>query len=199
MVSFGLIQDDSAPGRCGVLVPWVQGETVDENDRLLPAGQDGILRFRCDDMVTGYLNDAEASRRFFKDGWFYPGDTGTVTARRHVIVSGRTAEVINAGGVKVAPEVIENVVRTYAGITDCAVFSVPGPTGLPAIWCAIVVDREIDLAALGRHCGAQLRRAPQFFLKLPELPRNRTGKILRRSLPELARAAMRGAEKSAMD
>lgn len=188
MVSFGSLRASDAPGRCGQLVPWMQAQTVDQNGTVLPVGVEGSLRFRCEEMATTYLNDAQASAEYFRDGWFYPGDIGVITDQRTLTISARSSERINAGGVKVAPAVVENVVMAYEGIVDCAAFGVPDEMGVEKIWIAIVKDRKIDLRQLLRHCTTRLgARSPQNFLTLTKIPRNEAGKILRNRLPKLAR------------
>ena len=73
-------------------------------------------------VMAGYLNDPDATARFFREGWFYTGDTGSITEERALAVAGRSSERINAGGVKVAPEIIESAVQSLKGVQDCAAF-----------------------------------------------------------------------------
>jgi long-chain acyl-CoA synthetase len=190
MVSFGPLRAVDPQGCCGHVVPWMQAEAVDPQDKPLPAGTEGILRFRCEEMATGYLNDPEASAQYFKNGWFYPGDIGTIGEDLALTITGRSSERINAGGVKVGPEIIEEVVLSYDGVVDCAAFGVPGVLGVEKICAAIVVDRKIDLEKLRDFCLSKLsHRAPEQFFTLSELPRSDTGKILRSTLPKLTAEA----------
>ena len=196
-ISYGPLHAAAPPGHCGHLMPWMQAEVVDQDGNPLPAGAEGSLRFRCEEMATAYLNDSQASSECFKDGWFYPGDVGAISDRRALTLSGRNSQRINAGGVKVAPEVVENVVISYEGIADCAAFGVPDGFGVEKIWTAIVVDRQIDFDGLRKHCSAQLgARAPHHFLTLNELPRNEAGKILRTTLPKLAAESAKATAKT---
>ncbi|MFX6036125.1 hypothetical protein ABTE74_22315, partial [Acinetobacter baumannii] len=71
-------------------------------------------------------------------GWFYPGDTGYFREDGLLVVVGRTDELINAGGLKVAPERVELIVADRRDIADCAAFGLPGPGGIDQIWLAIV-------------------------------------------------------------
>lgn len=187
MISYGPLSVRGPRGDCGHLVPWMQAEAVDQDGNVLPFGEEGLLRFRCEEMASGYLNDAAASGQFFRDGWFYPGDVGTISETRALTLSGRTSDRINAGGVKVAPDIIENVVSSFEGIEDCAAFGVPDEMGVDVIWAAIVVNSKADLSALRSYCVKKLGvRAPRHFIKIAELPRNDMGKVLRKSLPEIA-------------
>ena len=66
-------------GAVGYLLPSVSAQSVDEARQPLPAGTEGRIRIRGHTCVDRYLGDAEELRKFFSDGWFYPGDNGTVT------------------------------------------------------------------------------------------------------------------------
>ena len=196
-IAFGPFRPSDPAGYCGHLMPWMRAEAVDQNGNPVPPGEEGQLRFRCEEMGTGYLNDPDASATFFRDGWFYSGDTGSISSARALVVTGRSSERINAGGVKVAPEVIEGVAQSFRGVRDCAAFGMPDPMGVEKIWVAVVADPGLDLEALRKHCAGKLgSRAPQRIVRLGELPRNETGKLLRGSLPKLVRDSVAAEEKS---
>jgi acyl-CoA synthetase (AMP-forming)/AMP-acid ligase II len=143
-------------------------------------------------MISGYLNDPEANAEHFKDGWFYPGDTGHISEDRVLTVTGRVSERINAGGVKVSPEIVEQAILPFEGIAECAAFGAPDAIGAEQIWLAIVANKDLDFEELRKHCTAKLGvRAPRQFLTLAALPRNETGKVLRAELVELAAAKTR--------
>ena len=92
------------PKSAGRLMTWVQAEAVDENDQPLPLGQQGALRFKSPLLTKGYLDDEEANARAFRDGWFYPGDTGLVGTAGYLFLSGRVDHTLNAGGNKIDPQ-----------------------------------------------------------------------------------------------
>lgn len=190
--SFGMMRANEPRGSCGHVAPWMSAEVVDDDDRVLPAGEVGNLRFRCEDMATEYLNDPEASALYFRDGWFYPGDIGAISPMRALSLSGRNSEQINAGGLKIAPDVVESVVASYPGIKECAAFGMPDALGLEKVWAAIVASGELDIEALDAYCRNKLTtRAPTRFLTVAELPRNDMGKVLRRALQQLARESVK--------
>jgi acyl-coenzyme A synthetase/AMP-(fatty) acid ligase len=190
MCAFGPLRASDPPGHSGHLVPWMEAEAIDADGNVVKAGEEGVLRFRCAEMAGAYLNDAEATATHFRDGWFYPGDNGAIGETRTLTISGREKDVINAGGVKVAPEAIEKVVRAFAGVKDCASFGIADHAGIETIWAAVVADDTVDLDALAKFCRPRLGvRAPRRFLKLAELPRNETGKIMRNELQRLAAGA----------
>ena len=87
-----------APQYVGRLTPWAEGEAVDENDKPLPPGTVGRLRFRNMAMADGYLGDEAATAKYFKNGWFYPGDLGMVTIQGLLALGGaRTISSTSVG------------------------------------------------------------------------------------------------------
>ena len=178
---------ESIPGCAGFVYPWIQVEIVDDADRPLPAGAEGILRVRSKSNVVGYLGDHPENRTAFKDGWFYPGDLGALRHDRLLTITGRVNEIINAGGVKVSPNLINNVLTGIGGIVDAAAFGVDYPDRATEIWAAVVAPQPIDEKALIATCISVLNsRAPRRILRVEQIPRNANGKILAAELRRLA-------------
>ena len=167
------------PLAIGTLLPDVAVEAVDDAGEPLPPGAEGELRMRTPGMVTSYFDDDALTRARFRDGWFYPGDRGLVTPDRVLVVSGRTGEFINSGGVKVNPRTIENVLLSLPEVTEAAAFGVPDPDGMAQIWAAIAVEHPVDVTALNRLCTQRLgAQAPRTIMQMKALPRNANGKVL---------------------
>ena len=176
-------------GAVGIVHAGVEVQAVDADDRLLPHGTAGVLRIRGANTVTGYLDEAVAPTGIFRRGWFYPGDVGAVTADGIVSVTGRVSDFINAGGVKISPKVIEDVLLAVPDVTEAVAFGVPDRMGVVQIWAAIVAPVTIPHAVLTAACRENLgRRAPKFVLQIRELPRNANGKVLRDELVAFATA-----------
>ncbi|MDE2005813.1 MAG: long-chain fatty acid--CoA ligase [Rhodospirillales bacterium] len=171
----------------GVLEPGVAAQAVDAEHRPLPPGAEGLIRVRTPGDIAFYLDDPEATAATFREGWFYTGDIGSVTADGVLIITGRAVEVINHGGMKISPRLVEDVLLAVPEITQAAAFGVPDSDGVIQVWAAIVAGAPIDSEALRRHCQARLGPlAPRFVLQLPELPRNANGKVMTHALVELA-------------
>lgn len=180
------------PGAVGHLYAGVDMEAVDEHDRPLPAGTEGILRVRSDLLADGYFDDPAATAEAFRDGWFYPGDLGAVSPQRHLVITGRVAEVINNGGDKISPHVIEEVLRAQPGIVDAAAFGMPDADGMTKVWAAVVTRAPFDMDTVMRGCLDLLRgRAPQSIVVVDELPRNANGKVVREELAKFAQRSWR--------
>jgi acyl-coenzyme A synthetase/AMP-(fatty) acid ligase len=178
------------PGAVGYLYPGVDAQAVDADDRPLPPGTEGALRVRSAGCVNAYVGDPAASAGVFRSGWVYPGDVGSVAADGMLIVTGRSNEVINQGGNKVNPQVIEEVLLSVPGISEAAAFDVPDALGVARIWAAIVPSGSVDMDAVRALCRERLRQnAPRSYLKLKALPRNGFGKVLRAQLKQKAISA----------
>lgn len=176
------------PGAAGYLDEGVEAQAVDANDAPLAPGANGILRMRGDCCIAGYAGNAEASARHFRGGWFYPGDLGSVSRDGMLTITGRVDELINRGGAKINPALIDQVLLSVTGVGDAASFAMENALGRVEIGAAIVPNGPIDRAALQAHCKARLgMNAPLFFMKLRRLPRNDTGKVMRHELVRIAR------------
>ena len=177
----------------GYVVPGVRVEVVNERGDPQGSGKEGIIRIRVANAPSRYLNDDEASRTVFRDGWFYPGDVGSLSEDGLLFVSGRVSERINAGGVKVAPSVIEDVVGGRPEVADVAAFEFINAEGISEIAVAVVPHEGLDRANFNRAEFRQsfqklLReRTPKRWFLVKEIPRNEQGKIDRSRLKEMAR------------
>jgi acyl-CoA synthetase (AMP-forming)/AMP-acid ligase II len=176
------------PSVAGVVMPWLDVEIVDAADRTLPIGGEGRLRVRGPPVITGYYANPEATRRNFRDGWFYPGDLGVLTDHGLLRITGRVEDVIARDGVELSAVSLETIVRGTPGLRDVAVFPLPGADGAPEICAAFVLEPGADGAAVRRAVAARLGdRAPARVFVIESLPRNANGKVMRQHLAELAR------------
>jgi acyl-coenzyme A synthetase/AMP-(fatty) acid ligase len=169
-------------GSAGYVYPWVEMQAVDAEGVPVPPGEDGIIRARSPEMAQ-YASGSGDPVEMFKDGWFYPGDVGRIFADGLVAITGRTNEVINRGGVIVAPEVIEEVLRLDPAVKDVAVVGVPNAQGLEEIWAAVVSDGEVDANVMAGRAREKLNeKTPDRILRIDSVPRNESGKIVRNDL-----------------
>lgn len=179
-------------GCAGLVVPGAEVELVDENGTPVPEGQDGSIRIRTLGMATEYLGDPEGTQEAFRDGWFYPGDRGRFVDGGVLLITGRDAELINLGGSKVNPVIIDEFLAEQPGIRDAAAFSISGTDGLPQIWAAVVVDHEIDvgqlLATARKQFGA---KAPSRIFAIDSVVRNVMGKTQREQVRDKVLAQIR--------
>lgn len=172
---------EDAPGCVGHINPGAQIQIVDPEDRTicLPPGQEGILRLGGPAMVGGYLN-VDNSDEYFHDGWFYPGDFASISHDQMLTISGRTSDlVINKGGVKIDPALIEAEIKKHGDVRDVAVIAMTGRDGAPEIWAAVVPGDRYSDEKLRQRCEEVMGAvAPDRYFKLQSIPRNEIGKIL---------------------
>lgn len=170
------------PNSAGLIQPWVEAQAVDENDRPLPAGTPGLLRFKTPTLVRGYLGDAEATARTFRNGWYCPGDTGFLNSAGYLFLAGRADDRINLGGRKLDPVLIENVLNEHPTVLESAVVAfAPDAVMVPMLVAVVVLQAPVEMEDLGSFCRERLGAAltPERILTAGELPKNEGGKLMR--------------------
>lgn len=173
------------PDSVGRVLPWLQVEAIDGQGRPVPPGDVGEIRVQGLAGFPGYHDDPAATAASLRDGWFHPGDLGRVTPDGLLFIDGRVDDVINVGGIKVLPARIEAVLEAHPDVAEAAAFAASGPDGTQVLLAAVVCRGLFDEAALLAHCRAQLgAMAPQRLKRLQALPRNASGKLVRRILSD---------------
>jgi acyl-CoA synthetase (AMP-forming)/AMP-acid ligase II len=170
----------------GSVLPRVELEVVDAADKLLPFGEIGMIRVRAAGNAGSYHDDAEASAKSFRDGWFYPGDLGLLTDDGQVIYKGRADDMMVFDGINIYPAEIEAALTMHEAVAEAAAFALKSEEhqDLPA--AAVTLRAPATEAELVAHCRARLgKRAPHKVVVVEALPRSAAGKILRRALPAL--------------
>jgi acyl-coenzyme A synthetase/AMP-(fatty) acid ligase len=178
----------SHPAAAGRLLPWVEIEAVDDSGNPLPAGTEGLLRVRSPHLADGYVAADFRTSDAFRNGWFYSGDVGVVTADGLLYVGGRS-DVLNVGGVKMSAERIEEVIAEDPAILECVAVTVPGPSGNAVLLPVVVAPQGFDAAALRERCVRALGVSfmPAAVLQVDRLPHNAGGKIAREEVPALVK------------
>jgi len=164
----------------------IQVSIADDDDRPVPVGAVGRLRFRGPGLATPLPGPAEAN---FRGGWFYPGEVARLDERGFVFLEGRASDVIIRNGVKIHPAEVEGALLEHLGVMDAAVLGRGAQDSDQTVVAFVVVREGTTAGQLLAHCRARLspHKAPREFYFLPELPRNSAGKIdkvaLAKSLP----------------
>ncbi|MFJ8207965.1 fatty acyl-CoA synthetase [Streptomyces sp. NPDC096033] len=169
---------------CGRPVLHVEAKVVDEDGAEVPDGTAGEVVYRSPQLCLGYWNDAEATRRAFRDGWFRSGDLAVRDAEGYFTVVDRVKDVINSGGVLVASRQVEDVLYTHPGVAEAAVVGLPDERWIEAVTAVVVPRGEVTEAELMAYARERLAsfKAPKRVLFVEALPRNASGKILKREL-----------------
>jgi long-chain acyl-CoA synthetase len=170
----------------GNISPEVKLEIVDSENRKLNNGESGIVRYAKINMATEYYKSLDATKEFFQDHFFYPGDSGFLDNLGRLHITGRTNEVMNLGGVKVSPNVVEEIALSVAGIEDAAAFSLTDNKGIDRLVLAYVKSSGFNLVELEEKFKSELKAiSVAKFVDVDEIPRNENGKIPRSNLAQL--------------
>jgi fatty-acyl-CoA synthase len=174
------------PRAVGYVTPGVTVQIVDEAGTLLPADEEGQLRIRSEFAVDGYFRNPEESAKVFRQGWFYPGDQGTLSAEGLLVITGRQHAVLNLGGDKISAEAIELVLTQLPGVLEAAAVAVPNVNGVNEVWAVVVAGEQIDEPTLRAYCETRLSHqfAPVKYVFAKSLPHNENGKLDRRRVLE---------------
>ena len=175
----------SSDGFAGTLLDDVEVIIVDDDDRLVAEGQVGQIGIRRAHQPQVYLTDAVTTAQTFRNGFFFPGDTGFLRGR-DLYLTGRSSELINAAGVKADPARIESVVFAFDGIVDAAVFPLDTPDGLTRIALVFVAQAGVNVSSLPDFLRDKLgESAPSHLARVDDIPRNHMGKVNRDALRTL--------------
>ncbi|MFJ8742317.1 fatty acyl-CoA synthetase [Embleya sp. NPDC127516] len=172
-------------GRAGLNVQTI---VVDEQDRPVPPGEVGEIVHRGPHTMLGYWNDPERTAEAFRGGWFHSGDLGVLDDEGYLTVVDRKKDMVKTGGENVAGREVEETIHTHPAVAEAAVFGVPHPYWIEAV-TAVVVPRPgeaITQDQVINHCKAHLAgfKVPKYVVIADSLPKNPSGKILKRQLRE---------------
>ncbi|MER7638931.1 acyl-CoA synthetase [Streptomyces sp. NPDC126522] len=171
---------------CGRPVLFVDARVVDEEGKDVPDGTPGEVVYRSPQLCEGYWDKPEETAAAFRDGWFHSGDLAVRDAHGFFTVVDRVKDVINSGGVLVASRQVEDVLYTHEGVAEVAVIGLPDDRWIEAVTAVVVPRGEVTEPELIDHAKEKLAhfKAPKRVVFVDELPRNASGKILKRELRE---------------
>ncbi len=180
-VTTRMLDPDDDPFNVGPALPNMELQVVDTEGSPVAAGVEGSVRYRSRGQVSGYLDAGVLVP--FPRGWFAPGDIGTLLPDGSLILGGRDSEVLNVGGIKIDPAVVDAAATDFVGVRDAAAFGFERANGIAELGLAVVAGPGCDLRALDRALRAQMPGAhPTAFWQVAEIPRNRMGKAERGQL-----------------
>ena len=160
----------------GILAPWATFESCDDRGKPSATGKSGEIRVVTVGMAPPYQS---RTQKVVEPAFFVPGDVGYLTDKRIVCIEGRTAELINVGGNKIAPDTLERFVMELDGVKEAAVFALDDDADLPKVCIFVSVNGDFDLGQIYTHMAKRSRvLTPSVVRMVPSLPRNETGKIL---------------------
>ena len=174
----------------GSLIKNTELRVVDPNTlEDVPEGQQGELWFRTPQLMKGYLNKPEATAEAITpDGWFRTGDIGRIDADGYIFIEDRLKDMIISGGENIYSIEVERILSEHPAVAEVAVFGIPDEKWGESVKAVVslegpVADKvsEADLIAWAReHLAAY--KCPKSVDFLEALPRNPTGKIMKKDL-----------------
>ncbi|MGP1254368.1 MAG: AMP-binding protein [Kiloniellales bacterium] len=166
-----------------------QVEIMDETGRLLPPGEAGEVVIRSWGVTPGYLNDPVATEEVKRHGWYHTGDIGTKDSDGYVTLVDRKKDMIVSGGFNVFSAEVEQVLLSHEAVLEAAVIGVPDETWGEAVKAVVELhpNRQVPPETLIALCKRELGsvKAPKTLEIRDSLPRNATGKVLKRQIRDL--------------
>jgi len=173
---------------CGRATAGVEIRIIDVYGQPLPAGGIGEVICRSTQVMKGYWNRDEDTHAVIKNGWFHTGDMGYLDDQGYLYIYDRKRDMIITGGENVYPAEVENVLYSHPAIFDVAVIGVPDEKWGEAVKAVAVLKSGMTLSAnqLIEHARGNLAgfKLPKTVDFVDDLPRNATGKVLRRLIRE---------------
>lgn len=173
------------PGSIGTSILNVENKIVNELGEEVPTGEVGELVVHGPNVMKGYYKMPEETEVTIRDGWLYTGDLARMDDEGYIYIVDRKKDLILVGGYNVYPREVEEIIYNHPDVVEVAVLGVPDPDFGEAVKC-FVVSRNPSLteANLLEYCQIYLAKykIPSSIEFLEELPKNTTGKILRRAL-----------------
>lgn len=185
--SFNVLFKPTKPGTVGIPIWGIEMRVVDEQDREVPVGEVGEIVIRGHNVMKGYYNRPEATAEVIRNGWFHSGDMGIMDEDGYFSIVDRKKDMVIRGGFNIYPREIEEVLYTHPAVAEAAVIGISdarmGEEVKAIIYLktgATVSEEEIRTYCKERLAAYKYPRVVQFIDQ--PLPKNATGKILKREL-----------------
>jgi acyl-CoA synthetase (AMP-forming)/AMP-acid ligase II len=173
----------SAVGR---VVPIEDVRIVDKKGSFCGPGAPGEILIKGPKIVLGYWNNPEGTREAIHDGWLHTGDFGKIDENGYVYVLDRIKDMINRGGENIYSVEVENAISRNLKIAETAVIGVPDKVFGEVVKAYVILRKgeKMTEVELQEHCKQHLAdyKIPKYVEFVEDLPRNQTGKIMKKAL-----------------
>lgn len=176
----------------------VETRVVDSAMEDVSVGEIGEIVHRSPQLLSGYYSDPDKTAAAFRDGWFHSGDLATVDSDGYITVVDRVKDMIKTGGENVASREVEEAIYGLSSVSEVAVIGLPDARWIEAVTAIVVVrsgenlteDNVID------HCANTMApfKVPKRVIFIDSLPKNPSGKLLKRELRQRFAENVRVAE-----
>ncbi|MFA4904552.1 MAG: long-chain fatty acid--CoA ligase [Desulfobaccales bacterium] len=184
------VQGKRPPGSMGLPLPSTLAKIMDPEtgNREMPPGEEGELVIFGPQVMDGYWHNPQETAMVLKDGWLYTGDLARMDEDGYFYIVERKKDLIIAGGYKIYPREVEEVLYQHPGVKEAAAFGVPDAYRGETVKVVIVAKdgARLTKADIEAHCRRLLAvyKVPKIIEFRTELPKSLVGKVLRRVLKE---------------
>jgi long-chain acyl-CoA synthetase len=177
-------------GSIGIPIANVEMSIQDDNGKILGPNETGEICVRGGNVMQGYWNQPEETKKAFRNDWLLTGDVGHRDADGYYFITDRKKDMLIVNGINVYPREIEEVIYHYPGVKEAAVIGVPDERRgeLPMAFVSPAEGQTLVEKDLHEFIRSKLAdfKTPKQIVILPALPKNATGKILKTELRKLA-------------
>ncbi len=175
------------PDSAGPAMPAYEAQCVDDAGNPLPPGAVGELWVRGAAVIKGYINRPEATAAAITNGWLHTGDIARIDEDGFIFIVDRKKDMVLRGGENVYCAEVEAAIYRHPAVAECCVFGVPDSRLGEEVGVAVVLKpgETLDAPMLQSFCGGLIAsyKLPRHIWFMAEpLPRNASGKFLRREL-----------------
>jgi long-chain acyl-CoA synthetase len=156
---------------------------------VLPVDEVGEILVRSRSVISGYWQNSQETEKTIRNGWFHTGDLGYLDDQRYLFVVDRLKDMVVSGGVNIYTKEVEDILYEHPEVLEAAVYGLPDEKWGEQVTAAVVLRPKAKVSAegLAEHCNKYLAgyKRPRAFYFLENLPKNPSGKILKRDLRTL--------------
>ncbi len=189
VVSFNRIEEERhKPGTVGLPLPGIEAKIVDDAGAPLPIGTPGELIVKGPNVMQGYLNRPEDTAQTIRDGWLFTGDIAQIDNDGFIRIIDRKKDLIIVDGLNVYPYEVEEVLYRHPAVKDCSMIGVPHEheegKELGIMYVVLQDGNKVAARDLREYLTEHVAhyKIPRRFIFIDELPRNATGKIMKKEL-----------------
>ena len=177
------------PDSCGRAVPTLDAKCFDAEGNEVAQGEVGEMWVKGAPVIKGYLNRPDATAESITDGWLHTGDVARIDKEGFIFVVDRVKDMVLRGGENIYCAEVESVVFHIDGVAECTVFGVEDDRLGEEVGLAVVLapGSNLDAEAIRTQCAVRMAKfkIPRYIWLMTEsLPRNASGKFLKRELRE---------------
>ncbi|PFG03143.1 fatty acid--CoA ligase family protein [Bacillus sp. es.036] len=171
-------------GSIGMNITNVENKVVNELGQEVPVGEVGELAVKGPNVMKGYYKMPEDTAVTLKEGWLFTGDLAKMDEEGYFYIVDRKKDMVIVGGYNVYPREVEEVLYQHPDIVETAVVGVPDPNFGEAVQAFVVTKQQMTEEDVMNYCKEHLAKykCPTIVEFISELPKNTTGKILRKAL-----------------